>query len=367
MTNREREVLKLIEVNPMISQEEIAQHLDITRSSVAVHISNLMKKGIIMGKGYVLSSNESYICVIGGSNIDIQGFPREELISGDSNPGLVKTSLGGVGRNIAENLTRLNLNTKFLSVVGDDENGRLILNHAKSIDLNMENTLVVKGEPTSTYLCVLDEKRDMNVAISSMDILKNMDIDYIKRNEYIIKNSKYCVVDANLPDILEYIVTSYDVPFILDTVSASKAKKIKDLVGYFHTIKPNKIEAEILSGISINSEEDLRKVGAYFIQKGVKNVFITLGADGVYYKTLDEEGMIIPPRVEMVGATGAGDAFIAGLIYGLFHGKNIEEEIKFAIGASIIAISSEETINSKMTQNLVKKTIKNLKFKYKKY
>jgi len=363
MTNREREVLKLIKSNPMISQEKIANILEITRSSVAVHISNLMKKGVIMGKGYVFSKEESYICVVGGSNVDIQGYPTGSLISGDSNPGTVKTSLGGVGRNIAENLTRLGVKTKFLSVVGDDENGKKILDHAKSIDLHMENTLVVKGVNTSTYLCVLDEKRDMNVAISYMDILKNMDIDYIKKNDYIIKNSKFCIIDANVPEILEYLVTTYDVPFILDTVSASKAKKIKKLVGYFHTIKPNKMEAEVLSGITINSESDLQKTGQYFLDKGVKNIFITLGSDGVYYKTPEIEGIIVPPNIEMIGATGAGDAFVAGLTYGLFNNIKIEDQIRFAIGASILAISSEETINPNITSSLVEKTIEKLIFK----
>ncbi|MCK5780621.1 MAG: winged helix-turn-helix transcriptional regulator [Psychrilyobacter sp.] len=366
MTNREKDVLKLIESNPMISQDEVAKMLGITRSSVAVHISNLMKKGIVRGKGYVLSKEEPYVCVIGGSNIDIQGYPENSLILGDSNPGFVTTSLGGVGRNIAENLTRLGISTKFLSAVGDDENGKRILNHAKSIGLHMENTLIVNGENTSTYLCVLDKKREMNVAISYMDILKNIDINYIKKNDYIIKNSKFCIIDANLPKIVEYLVTSYDVPFILDTVSASKAKKIKDLVGYFHTIKPNKLEAEALSGIAINDETDLKKVGQYFVSKGVKNVFITLGSEGVYYKTPNIEGIMVPPTMEMVGATGAGDAFVAGLTYGLFKNKDIEEEIKFAIGASILAISYEETINPNITPSLVKKTIEKLNFKNKK-
>jgi pseudouridine kinase len=366
MTNREREVLKSIESNPMVSQETIAKSLGITRSSVAVHISNLMKKGVIQGKGYVLAKEEPYVCVIGGSNIDIQGFPNENLLHGDSNPGVVKTSLGGVGRNIAENLTRLGINTKFLSVVGDDENGSRILKHAQNIGLDMENTLIVNGESTSTYLCVLDEKRDMNVAIAYMDILKNLDIDYIKKNDYIIKNSKFCIIDTNLPDVLEYIVTTYDIPFILDTVSAKKAERVKNFIGYFHTIKPNKIEAEVLSGITINNDQDLKKVGKYFIEKGVKNVFITLGADGVYYKTSKLEGIIVPPKVEMVSATGAGDAFVAGLVYSLFNNKEIENEIKFAIGSSIMAISSTDTINSNITSASVEKLVKKLNFKYKK-
>ena len=95
MTQRERQILQWIEENPMISQEELAQKAGISRSSIAVHISNLMKKGYIAGKGYVLRSG-SYFVVIGGVNIDIGGKSYKPLISGDSNPGQSTTSLGGV-------------------------------------------------------------------------------------------------------------------------------------------------------------------------------------------------------------------------------------------------------------------------------
>ena len=69
MTQRERQILQLIEQDPMISQQEIADKLGITRSSVAVHISNLMQKGTIAGRGYVLRSN-SYVAVVGGISLD---------------------------------------------------------------------------------------------------------------------------------------------------------------------------------------------------------------------------------------------------------------------------------------------------------
>ncbi len=78
MTNREKELLELIKINPAISQKELAKSLGITRSSVGVHITNLIKKGYILGKGYVLS-HEEYVSVIGGSNVDIIGFPKKIL------------------------------------------------------------------------------------------------------------------------------------------------------------------------------------------------------------------------------------------------------------------------------------------------
>ena len=89
MTQRERQILQWIEQDPMISQEALAEKAGITRSSVAVHISNLIKKGYIIGKGYVLRSG-TYAAVVGGVNMDIGGQSDGPLVPGDSNPGRVR-------------------------------------------------------------------------------------------------------------------------------------------------------------------------------------------------------------------------------------------------------------------------------------
>ena len=125
MTQREQEVLRLIEANPMISQQELADELGITRSSVAVHISNLVKKGYIAGKGYVLRSGV-YAAVVGGVNMDIGGRSYGNLVAADSNPGVVTMSLGGVGRNIAHNLALLGDDVRMLKDFGDDLYGQRI-------------------------------------------------------------------------------------------------------------------------------------------------------------------------------------------------------------------------------------------------
>ena len=117
MTQREQEILRLIEKDLMIQQQEIADKLGIARSSVAVHISNLTKKGYIAGKGYVLRSG-SYAVVVGGVNVDIGGRSFAPLIGADSNPGTVSVSLGGVGRNIAHNLSLLGADVRLLAAYG---------------------------------------------------------------------------------------------------------------------------------------------------------------------------------------------------------------------------------------------------------
>ena len=96
----------------MISQQELADRAGITRSSVAVHISNLMKKGYILGKGYVVHT-APYVAVVGGITKDIGGRSLAPLVHRDSNPGQVRVSMGGVGRNIAHNMAFMGLEVTF--------------------------------------------------------------------------------------------------------------------------------------------------------------------------------------------------------------------------------------------------------------
>ncbi|GAB6108687.1 PfkB family carbohydrate kinase [Fusibacter bizertensis] len=361
MTNREQEILEILKQNPLISQNELADQLGITRSSAAVHITNLMKKGHIMGKGYIVRDG-AYVCVIGGSNIDIQGVPNNTLIFHDSNIGVVKSTLGGVGRNIAENMVKLGLKTKLISVIGDDLYGQKILEEARQIGLDMQDTLVLKGEQTSTYLSILDETKDMAVAISHMEICDRMTVEFIKSKKHIIENAEFCVIDTNLsPDVLKYILTTYkEQKFLLDTVSTAKAMKIKEVIGLCHTIKPNLIEAQSLSGIEIKDEKDMLRAATYFHGLGVSNVFISMGKAGVFYSDGKVSGMKKPPKVKVVSATGAGDAFLAGIALGYAQGEDIKTATLMGMAASFIALEHEDTINPYMSEELLLEKLKEI-------
>ncbi|TCO74822.1 PfkB family carbohydrate kinase [Marinisporobacter balticus] len=361
MTLREKEILSLIRKNPYISQQELADTLGITRSSVAVHITNLMKKGYIMGKGYIVRE-EDYIVAIGGTNIDIQGFTSNPLILNDSNPGKVKISLGGVGRNIAENLVKLGINTRLISAIGDDLYGNKILEECKISGIDMQHTFILKDASSSTYLSVLDENRDMKVAISDMDILDKININFIRKKNHILKNAQLVVVDTNIPqEVLHYLVTNLKgVHFFLDPVSTTKAKKVKDFIGSFHTIKPNKLEAEILTDIKINTRDDLQKASHYFLGKGVKKIFISLGKEGVYYADENTSNFLPAKLVKAVNATGAGDAFMAGIVYSHLNNYTLENSAKFAMASSILALMHENTINPTMSLKYIQKISKEM-------
>lgn len=361
MTYREKEILQILKSNPMISQQELADMLNISRASVAVHITNLMKKGQILGKGYILRK-ENYVTVIGGSNMDIQGFPNNPLVMHDSNPGQVDISMGGVGRNIAENLSRLNVNTKLVSAIGNDLYGNTILSECKNLNIDVNDCFVSDEYSTSIYVSILNDSKDMQLAISHMDIIEKLDESFIHSKHKSIDDSKAIVLDTNLSkETIDFITRNHShLPIFIDTVSTAKCVKIKDILHRFEGIKLNKYEAETLSGIKIENLHDAKKSCEYFIEKGVESVFITLSSDGVYCANKTKTLHIPGVKIDIVNATGAGDAFMSGIVYGFMNNLDIEQTAKFSVGASILALSHKNTINPNLSEDLINKTIKEL-------
>ncbi len=368
MTQREKEILHIIKKDPMISQQEIADLLNINRSSVAVHIANLMKKGYIKGKGYIVKE-EKMVCVIGGSNIDLQGFPNEKLTLMDSNQGKIETSLGGVGRNIAENLARLSVPVRLLSAVGDDFYGQKLMEESSTLGIDLKNMFISKEHPTSMYLSIMDEDHDMKVAISQMDVYEKMDKKYIQDNHLLIKNSNLIVLDANIPqNTIDYISSLFqETPIFVDPVSTVKAMRLKNSMGKYHTIKPNIYEVSKLLDMEIHTINDVRKAGEILLSYGIKRAFISMGKDGVFACDKDNELLVKAKIYNIKSATGAGDAFMAGLVSGYLKGKTLEEATVYSTGASILALKSYHTINPVMSEDEVLKILDNTEIQIKIY
>lgn len=356
MTQREKEIVAILKSEPTISQEDLALRLKITRSSVAVHIANLTKKGILLGKGYIVNE-DPYVLVIGGSNIDIQGIPHQPLIPHDSNIGYVNVSFGGVGRNIAENCARLGITTRLLSVVGQDMYGQNMLAHAKTIGLQMQDSLVVPHAQTSTYLSILNHHHDLAVAINAMDIMEALTPEYILSKKHVIEHAQLIVLDTNLSErVLETIFTCIkDAPVFVDTVSTTKALKIKPYLHKIHTLKPNR--AELYACVENNQHLTLEQCAA---QLPTLRAFVSLGEQGVLVKESGKIQHFATLPTSMVNATGAGDAFMAGLVYAYIHEKDIATTAYLAMSAARIAILSESTISPSMNEDTLLKLTKEL-------
>ena len=357
MTLRERQILNWIEENPMISQEELAQKAGITRSSVAVHISNLMKKGHIAGRGYVLSGS-AYVAVVGGVNIDIGGRPLKPLIERDSNPGKVMISLGGVGRNIAHNMSLLGLNVRFLTAFGDDLHAQRIEASCADLGIDISHARKIPDTATSSYLFLTDDKGDMVLAVSDMEICEKITPDYLAGNLSLLNNAQVVVADGNLPEeSLCYLAEHCTAPIFADPVSVTKAEKMRPILGRLNTLKPNRIEAELLSGVSITDERSLHRAADRLLESGLHRVFLSLGEEGVYAANTQEQFLYpcMPARVR--NTTGAGDAFMAALVWAYLEGLDLKDTVRAASAAAAIATESEETINPTMSETALRERI----------
>ncbi len=350
MTQREREILHLIAQNPLISQTELAQALGIARSSVAVHISNLIKKGYIAGKGYVLRTG-NYAVVVGGANVDIGGRPAAALVAGDSNPGRVRLSLGGVGRNIAHDLSLLGADVRMLTALGEDIHGRKLFAACTEAGIDMSAVLRLRDARTSTYLYITGPDGEMELAVSDMDICQTITPEYLAGHYALLQNARVIVCDTNIPaESLAYLAKHFSAPIFCDPVSTAKAEKLRPILGKLHTLKPNRMEAELLSGVTIASRQDAEQAARVLLDMGLERVVISMGAGGSFAATRDEQLWLPNLPAKPVNTTGCGDAFMAALVWAYLEELDLRQALTAALAAGAITLESPETISPELSE-----------------
>ena len=301
-----------------------------------------------------------YIAGIGGANVDIHGRCDRRLVMHDSNPGMLHSTLGGVCRNICENLARLDSKVKLVTVVGDDENGRRIIRGCEEIGIDMSAVRVVPGERSSSYVSLVDETGDMVVAMSDMHIIKNLDAGFVDDAAEVLSNAAIVVCDGNLSgETVKRLTEVCLAPLYLDPVSTAWAKEMRPYIGYFDTVKPNQMELGALTDMPVETFSQVVAACDSLIEQGVRRVFVSMGEQGMYYR--GHEGSIhriARPCGRMVNATGAGDASMAGIVWASKQGMTADETMCVGMAAGIIAINSPDTISEDMTVENIEKIIK---------
>jgi pseudouridine kinase len=360
MTNRERQLLQLIEQNPMIKQKDLAEKLGITRSSVAVHIRNLMLKGYIKGKGYVLDDN-IYVAVIGATNFDVQGFSNTEVSCGGFNFGQVKESAGGVGRNITENLIRLGTRVKFVSCIGGDGRSHFIMDHCHKVGISTDDFLVVENGRASTYMAILDEKKHQVHAFADMKVLEEMTPEFINSKSQILRNAKIISLDTGFDDgVIDYIFQNYKRKDIYMSPISTDVHQITEHLNQIHTLRINAREAGLILGRELKTRKDIIAGGKELIEKGIRRVYITHAGKGVYFNDSRAklDGYIKTNMLVSKSISGTADAFMAGIIFGTIKDMKPELLAKFAIAMADSTAKSRESVNPLLTYDFVMDTLK---------
>jgi len=294
-------------------------------------------------------SNRTYLLVIGAASIDTKGRANGPIQAGTSTPGAIHVSVGGVGRNIAENLARLGQQVVLLSAVGGDGSGRRILQQAAGCGIDVSHMLVDADQHTAAYLAVLDETGNLAMSIDDMGINHNLLTPaFIHRHRALFRNAQMVVLDANLsPATLRTIINlarKYQVPVCADPTSATLAPRLCPYLADLILVAPNAAEAEALCGMPVTSRESALLAAQKLVSLGVQIAIVTLGATGLVYATSQESGHVPAIECDIVDLTGAGDALTAAVVFSLLNDLPIDEAVRLGTSAAALTLECRETV-----------------------
>jgi pseudouridine kinase len=291
----------------------------------------------------------THLLVIGAASIDTKGRANGRIQAGTSTPGVIRISVGGVGRNIAENLARLGQRVVLLSAVGADSAGRRILQQATECGIDVGHMLVDATQRTAAYLAVLDGAGNMVMSIDDMGInRKLLTPAFVHRHRSLFRDARMVVLDANLsPATLRTIFNlarKYQVPVCADPTTATLAPRLCPYLAELTLVAPNAAEAEALCGVPVTDRESALLAAQKLVSLGVQIAIVTLGATGLVYATSQESGHVPAIEREIVDLTGAGDALTATVVFGLLNGLPIDEAVRLGTSAAALTLACRETV-----------------------
>jgi pseudouridine kinase len=354
MTERELQIVELLRRDPLMSSSALAAALHTTRASINVHLSNLGKKGVILGRGYVLADRPGAV-VIGGANVDMKAQSAARATPHTSNPGHGSMAPGGVGRNIAENLARLGDRVHLVSMVGRDSLGAGLLDHTSAAGVRVDH-VARTDRATGTYTAVLDANGEMLVAIADMEAIDDLGPEQIQAARDVIARAGVLVVDGNVRrDAFDYALDlARGVRVIVEPVSVPKAAALKDsLDARVFAITPGRDELGALTDLPTRTDRQLRTAAGALHDRGISVVWVSLGDRGSLLSTPDESTEIPALPTTVTDVTGAGDSMVAAFCHVLLDGGTPLEAARLGHAAAALTIASPHTVRPDLTMRLL--------------
>jgi len=294
------------------------------------------------------------VCVIGGASIDIFGSSTSRIIPEDSNIGTITYCFGGVGRNIANNLSKLGIDVELICVLGNDDNAKRIIEHCKQENIGLNHYLKV-DKPSASYLSINQPEGDIYVAIADMSINDCLTKDFLNKHLEFINSCKVIVLDTNLStETFEYMLSKITTTIYVDPVSGKKAMKLPNDLTKVTAIKPNLLEAKTI----LKKDGKKQELVNGLLDKGIKEVYLTLGSEGVISSNKEECLKVANYPGNIVNTTGCGDAFLAGIIYGELKEVDLLRKTQFGLAAASICCRSLGSISEYLNEEELIKIVR---------
>ena len=281
------------------------------------------------------------VTVFGSFVVDLMGRTPHLPVPGETVKGsMFKMGPGGKGFNQGVAAHKAGADVTMVTKLGRDTFGNVALDAMKELNMNSDRVFMTDDTETGAALIMVDEKSSQNeivVVLGACNTITDEEVDSITD---VLKDSEYLLtqLETNVSSVERVVDIAYKngVKVILNTAPVQPISD--EILSKVDLITPNEVEAEILTGIHIDSKEAADKAAQWFFDKGVKNVLITLGGRGVYISSNGRSEIIPAYGVEAVDTTGAGDAFNGGLLAGLAEGKDLWESAVFANALAALSV-----------------------------
>ena len=292
-----------------------------------------------------------YVVVIGAAGFDIKGrVTSDRVFEGSSNAGVLTMGVGGVARNIAENLARLDVPTMLIAAVADDLLGSLVVQTTRDAGVNTDLVINVPGARTGAYLGLLAPEGDLLMGVDDMGIVRRITPRVIRQARAILRRAGIVVMDANLPlqtiRTVRRICGVAGVPVCIEPVSLPLIERIMPSIPGSALFTPNISEAETILGYAITTLEEAQAAALALRELEIDIVVVTLGGGGAVYATSEGSGHVPAIQTEIMDESGAGAAMTAGIICGLMHRFPIDEAVALGASAASLTLLSPETVRS---------------------
>ena len=278
------------------------------------------------------------IFVIGGANVDITATSGEAFRVGDSNPGSVQVSWGGVARNIAHNLAYLGDEVELLTIFGGGLFGPVIAASCKDLGIGIAHSEIAPEGTNSFVVSINNADGELVGGVADMNATEGMTPQWLSARQEAINSADAVVADANNSAAsLAWLIDHCTKPLFLDAVSVAKAGRIREAVALskkksFFALKCNALENGELADVT----SCLRR-------------YVSVGAEGlrVYADGRLYEFPALPCIVRSV--TGGGDALLAGIVHA-GPGSSVEGSARWGLACARCAVESLHAVSEEIKQ-----------------
>ncbi|MBC3947246.1 ribokinase [Erwinia persicina] len=281
------------------------------------------------------------LAVLGSINADhilnLTHFPRPgETVIGKQ----YQVAFGGKGANQAVAAGRSGADIAFIACVGDDDTGERIRQQLMNDRIDISPIEAVPGESTGVALIFVNGDGENTIGIHAGANAALTPVR-VEQHQQVIADASALLMQLESP--LESVLSAARIAHQHQTqviLNPAPAAALSDeLLSLVDMITPNETEAQILTGVAVNSDEDAARAAAVLHEKGIRTVLITLGSRGVWLSEQGEGQRIPGFRVEAVDTIAAGDTFNGALITALLEQRPMAEAVRFAHAAAAIAVT----------------------------